>query len=78
MNFTRIKIDFLNIVTVFIAKTFNLISDNFRFASSEAGFAMLLRNSEYKGNAIYNEVIDRRMPRWEKMRKATGRSLLSL
>lgn len=33
------------------------ISDNFRFAASVAGFAMLLRNSEYKENATYNMVL---------------------
>lgn len=38
---------------------FKNVSDNFRFASSVAGFAMLLRDSEYKGNATYKAVIDR-------------------
>lgn len=33
------------------------ISDNFRFAASVAGFAMLLRNSEYKENATYSMVL---------------------
>jgi Ca-activated chloride channel family protein len=33
------------------------ISDNFRFAASVAGFAMLLRNSEYKENATYTTVL---------------------
>ncbi|MEP6950927.1 MAG: YfbK domain-containing protein, partial [Ginsengibacter sp.] len=32
-------------------------SDNFRFATSVAGFAMLLRNSEYKGNSTYEQVL---------------------
>lgn len=36
---------------------FKDVSDNLRFASSVAGFAMLLRNSEYKGNATYKEMI---------------------
>ncbi len=33
------------------------VSDNFRFAASVAGFAMLLRNSEYKENAKYSMVL---------------------
>jgi Ca-activated chloride channel family protein len=33
------------------------VSDNFRFAASVAGFAMLLRNSEYKENATYSMVL---------------------
>ncbi len=32
-------------------------SDNFRFAAAVANFAMLLRNSEYKGNSNYTKVI---------------------
>jgi len=36
---------------------FKDVSDNFRFAASVAGFAMLLRNSEYKENATYNTVL---------------------
>jgi Ca-activated chloride channel homolog len=32
-------------------------SDNFRFSAAVAGFGMLLRNSEYKGNMNYNSVI---------------------
>ncbi len=32
-------------------------SDNFRFATSVADFAMLLRNSEYKGNSSYDMVL---------------------
>ena len=32
-------------------------SDNFRFATSVAGFAMLLRNSDYKGNTTYANII---------------------
>lgn len=32
-------------------------SDNFRFATSVAGFAMLLRNSEYKGVSTYEQVL---------------------
>lgn len=34
-------------------------SDNFRFAASVAEFGLLLRQSEYKGNAQYNEAIKR-------------------
>ncbi len=33
-------------------------SDNFRFATSVAGFAMLLRNSEYKGSDTYDKVLN--------------------
>ena len=33
------------------------VSDNFRFAASVAGFAMLLRNSEYKEKATYSKVL---------------------
>jgi Ca-activated chloride channel homolog len=32
-------------------------SDNFRFAAAVANFAMLLRNSEYKGNTNYTKVL---------------------
>ncbi|MCE5287135.1 MAG: VWA domain-containing protein [Pelosinus sp.] len=32
-------------------------SDNFRFAAGVAEYAMLLRKSEFKGNASYNEVL---------------------
>ncbi len=35
----------------------NNASDNFRFATSGADFAMLLRNSEYKGSSTYDQVI---------------------
>ena len=33
-------------------------SDNFRFAASVAGFAMLLRNSQFKGNTTYANIIN--------------------
>jgi Ca-activated chloride channel homolog len=33
------------------------VSDNFRFAASVAGFAMLLRDSPYKGNMDFDKVI---------------------
>jgi len=36
---------------------FENVSDNFRFAASVAGFAMLLRNSGYKENAQYSMVL---------------------
>jgi len=36
---------------------FKNVSDNFSFAASVAGFAMLLRNSEYKENAKYSMVL---------------------
>lgn len=36
---------------------FDNTSDNFRFATSVAGFAMLLRNSEFRGNVTYEEVM---------------------
>jgi Ca-activated chloride channel family protein len=32
-------------------------SDNYRFATSVAGFAMLLRNSEYKGKTTFEDVL---------------------
>jgi Ca-activated chloride channel homolog len=35
---------------------FSSTSDNFRFAASVAAFGMLLRNSEYKGNADFSSV----------------------
>ena len=34
-------------------------SDNFRFASEVAAFGLMLRNSKYKGNASYGQVIER-------------------
>lgn len=37
-------------------KTFNDATNNFRFAASVAGFGMLLRNSEYKGELSYSVV----------------------
>ncbi len=36
----------------------NEMSDNFKFSAAVASFGMLLRNSEYKGNATYKSVID--------------------
>ena len=36
---------------------FSNTSDNFRFATSVAGFAMILRNSEFKGNTNYEDII---------------------
>lgn len=36
----------------------NNTSDNFRFATAVSGFAMLLRNSEYKGNSTYSQVLN--------------------
>ncbi|SDD81198.1 Ca-activated chloride channel family protein [Dyadobacter soli] len=38
---------------------FEKCSENLRFASSVAEFGLLLRNSEYKGSATYNDVIIR-------------------
>ncbi|MBS1496005.1 MAG: von Willebrand factor type A domain-containing protein [Bacteroidetes bacterium] len=35
----------------------NNTSDNFRFATAVSGFAMLLRNSEYKGNCSFESVM---------------------
>jgi Ca-activated chloride channel family protein len=32
-------------------------SENFRFASAVAGYGMLVRNSEYKGNVTYNRLL---------------------
>jgi Ca-activated chloride channel family protein len=37
--------------------SFKNTSDNFRFATSVAGFAMLLRDSEYKENAKYSMIL---------------------
>lgn len=34
------------------------MSDNFRFSAAVAGFGMLLRNSEYKGNATHKSIMD--------------------
>ena len=34
------------------------MSDNFKFSAAVAGFGMLLRNSEHKGNITYKSVID--------------------
>ena len=36
---------------------FKNVSDNFSFAASVAGFAMLLRDSRYKENATYSTVL---------------------
>ena len=36
---------------------FENASDNFRFSASVAGFGMILRNSEFKGNSEYTKVI---------------------
>jgi Ca-activated chloride channel family protein len=33
-------------------------SDNFRFSAVVAGFAMLLRDSEYRGALMYGSVLD--------------------
>lgn len=35
-----------------------LTSDNFRFAAAVASFGMLLRDSEFKGNATYDQVLE--------------------
>ncbi len=37
--------------------SFNATSNNFRFASAVAGFGMLLRQSEFKGNNTYNNIL---------------------
>lgn len=37
---------------------FNNASENLRFASAVASFALILRDSEYKGDATYNDVIN--------------------
>jgi Ca-activated chloride channel homolog len=45
--------------TVFDTQTsFGQTSDNFRFAASVAEFGLLLRDSEFKGNASYKQVIE--------------------
>ncbi|HNX65892.1 MAG TPA: von Willebrand factor type A domain-containing protein [Bacteroidales bacterium] len=38
-------------------KDISQTSDRFRFAAAVAGFGMLLRNSEYKGTASYDDII---------------------
>jgi Ca-activated chloride channel family protein len=38
--------------------TLDRTSDNFRFSASVAGFGMLLRGSEFKGNLTYNTVLE--------------------
>ncbi len=38
------------------AESFNDASENLRFASAVAGFGMLLRNSEFKGNTSYSKI----------------------
>ncbi|MDO4229285.1 MAG: DUF3520 domain-containing protein, partial [Capnocytophaga sp.] len=42
----------------FQLKEINNTSENFRFAAAVAQFGMLLRNSEYKANATYQQTID--------------------
>ncbi|HBS85410.1 MAG: hypothetical protein A2W91_16510 [Bacteroidetes bacterium GWF2_38_335] len=37
---------------------FNTASENFRFSAAVAGFGMLLRNSEYKGNLTFDDVMN--------------------
>ncbi len=37
--------------------SFNATSNNFRFAAAVAGFGMLLRQSEFKGNSTYNNIL---------------------
>ncbi len=37
--------------------TVDEVSDNFRFSAAVAGFGMLLRNSEYKGNFLVDDVL---------------------
>lgn len=37
--------------------TAGTLSDNFRFSAAVAGFGLLLRNSEYKGNISYGDVL---------------------
>jgi Ca-activated chloride channel family protein len=39
-------------------KAFGAASDEFRFAAAVAGFGMLLRNSEYRGDASYDAVAE--------------------
>jgi len=40
------------------SKYFNQTSDNFRFATSVVGFGLLLKDSEYKGNITYDNVLE--------------------
>jgi Ca-activated chloride channel family protein len=39
-------------------KAFGAASDDFRFAAAVAGFGLLLRNSEYRGDASYDSVAE--------------------
>ncbi len=39
-------------------KEYSEMSDNFRFSAAVAGYGMLLRNSEHKGNATYKSMIN--------------------
>ena len=39
-------------------KKYTEMSENFRFSAAVASFGMLLRNSEFKGNASYQFAID--------------------
>jgi len=44
-------------VIPYTSKSINETSENFRFSAAVAGFGMLLRNSDYKGNINYDEVL---------------------
>ena len=44
--------------TVFSPKALKNASENFRFAASVAGFGMLLRDSKFKNNLTYEQVLE--------------------
>ena len=44
--------------TISVTAEFSPQSDNFRFATAVAEYAMLLRNSEYKGQSSYQQVLE--------------------
>lgn len=43
---------------IFMLRDFDRTTDDFRFATAVASFGMLLRDSEFKGNATYDQVLD--------------------
>ena len=47
----------------------NSLSDDFKFSASVAAFGMLLRDSEYKGTATYDKIIE-----WAKEAKGSDKN----